>query len=419
MDLARRGVEDDEGSERLVLSMRTKISIGGICFLAVMLAVAYVGTPDAAQALRDLGQGPSPNDGNESPASSGDHRVYVLWNVTLPQERRGMVKRFEIDCLMETMDGAILAKGLCEGAEGSNIYLFKVDSEGNLSWVSEIGGRGFDYAQRVIQDERGGLLLLGRRIPWYGESQDELLLKILVDQATGEVSEDSFPVDMGAGSWWLGNMEVLTYSDDRLARLDQDGSMLAEVSLPSAWIFGIREAREEGYFVVWANITIPIPDRLNITLSRLDRNLKEVWKVPLGAGPIYPGVETVHTADDGVLVFACGLEDRTIAKYDFRGMLLWETSYLNGTGACARAIMELADGGFGVLGQGDTAGIPFVFIIRFDQDGNMLWGKTHEVGKPTNVAAGIETGEGGFVLVGGSLVLKLDAWGNKIWELSQ
>jgi len=80
-------LEERDRSERLVLSMRTKLSIGGLCFFTVIVLLAYTTTPYVATALRSLGQpgveGPGnesiqeKDPGNESIQGNPDEEVYV------------------------------------------------------------------------------------------------------------------------------------------------------------------------------------------------------------------------------------------------------------------------------------------------------------------------------------------------------
>ena len=50
-------IEEDFDTRELVLSMRAKMVLGGLCFFLLLVALAYPGVPHVAEAIRDLAQG--------------------------------------------------------------------------------------------------------------------------------------------------------------------------------------------------------------------------------------------------------------------------------------------------------------------------------------------------------------------------
>jgi hypothetical protein len=64
-----------------------------------------------------------------------------------------------------TVDGGVLLAGQTRSSnQNSEIYLVKLDSDGDLMWEGSYGGDGWDYAEYVIQTRDGGYLVVGSSI---------------------------------------------------------------------------------------------------------------------------------------------------------------------------------------------------------------------------------------------------------------
>jgi hypothetical protein len=66
--------------------------------------------------------------------------------------------------LVQTSDGGYALAGATEsfGAGGSDFWLVKTDTNGNMMWNQTYGGTDFDGAQSVVQTSDGGFALAGR-----------------------------------------------------------------------------------------------------------------------------------------------------------------------------------------------------------------------------------------------------------------
>ncbi len=77
--------ERDKDPHRLVLSMRTKVSIGGLCFLLVVGLTMYGNLPQATEAFRSVaaqGEPPGQNEGDPAPggfAQSAQYPFQYIW----------------------------------------------------------------------------------------------------------------------------------------------------------------------------------------------------------------------------------------------------------------------------------------------------------------------------------------------------
>jgi hypothetical protein len=69
----------------------------------------------------------------------------------------------EAHSIIQSSDGGYVVAGLTRsfGAGGADFYVVKLDSEGNVQWTKTIGGSGWDYARSIIQSSDGGYVVAG------------------------------------------------------------------------------------------------------------------------------------------------------------------------------------------------------------------------------------------------------------------
>lgn len=134
-------------------------------------------------------------------------------------------------------EGFLLAGSTTSFGEGnSDVYLVKIDSEGSLEWDQTYGGAGFDNCFSMVADNDGNLLLTGYTYSFGAGRFDVYLIKIDEDgeliweqpygAALDEVGRSVFLSD--DGNYFVGG-STFSYgnggSDLFLMEVDTDGNM--------------------------------------------------------------------------------------------------------------------------------------------------------------------------------------------------
>jgi len=91
----------------------------------------------------------------------------------------GGPKRDSASDIIQTFGGYILAGWTTSfGAGDYDVYILKVDEEGNLVWNMTFGGPGFDIANSIVQSWEGGFLVAGQTSgsPYLTQQRDILVL---------------------------------------------------------------------------------------------------------------------------------------------------------------------------------------------------------------------------------------------------
>lgn len=81
--------------------------------------------------------------------------------------------------VIETTDGDFVIAGTTSsyGYGGTDVYLVKIDKSGEVLWEETFGGIDFDYGNSVIEENDGGLVVVGSSASFGAESYNIYLIK--------------------------------------------------------------------------------------------------------------------------------------------------------------------------------------------------------------------------------------------------
>jgi hypothetical protein len=86
----------------------------------------------------------------------------------------------EARSIIQSRDGGYVVAGYTRsfGAGGSDFYVVKLDSSGNVQWTKTIGGGSDDEARSIIQSSDGGYVVAGRTWSFGAGSEDIYVVKL-------------------------------------------------------------------------------------------------------------------------------------------------------------------------------------------------------------------------------------------------
>jgi WD40 repeat protein len=237
-----------------------------------------------------------------------------------------------------------------------DIYLVKIDGQGNEIWSHTYGGRGMDAGNMVRQTADGGFIIVGDRADEFvteGGYQSDLVL-IKTDAEGNEV--------------W-----TRTYGDKILYMG-----------------YGVVQTPDGGYILTgWEAKTIPDRDVIAI---KTDENGEVEWSRTwdLDPGDRDGGFDLI-LKDDGHVVIAGiasmddGLRRAVLIKVDLEGNEVWIKEYEAGDKSSEFwDIMEDTDGGYVMAGgryltainRATGEAVRAGLVIKTDPDGEVLWQHT-------------------------------------------
>ena len=213
---------------------------------------------------------------------------------------------------------------------GSDVFVSKLDSDGNFVWAKSMGGTGFDFGFGIAVDGSGNV------------------------HTTGQFRSTTADFDPGPGTF---NLTSSGSSDVFVSKLDSSGNFVWAKSMGSSLSFGIAvdgsgNVHTTGSFSGTADFD-PGPGTFNLTssgdldvfVSKLDSNGNFVWAKSMrgtgfdqGRSIAVDGSGNVHT-----------------------------TGSFSGT-----ADFDPGPGTFNLFGGGNSK----VFVSKLDSDGNFVWAKS-------------------------------------------
>jgi len=300
--------------------------------------------------------------------------------------------------LIQTSDGGYTiagdTKSFGAGKADVDVYVVKLDANGNLQWTKTIGGPEIEAGKSLIQTSDGGYAIAGTTNSFGAGKADVYVVKL----------------DTNGNLQWT--KTIGGPKDDRGFSLIQtsDGGYAIAGSTTS---FGAGEA--------------------DIYVVKLDAHGNLQWTKTIGGPVSEEGSSLIQTSDGGYAIagytnsFGTGLSDVYVVKLDAHGNLQWTKTIGGPASDEGSSLIQTSDGGYAIAGYTKSFGAGFsdVYVVKLDANGNLQWTKT--IGGE-NIDEGyslIQTSDGGYAIAGTTTsfgaglldvyVVKLDANGNLQW----
>ena len=297
--------------------------------------------------------------------------------------------------IQQTSDGGYIVAGYTwSSSNREEVYILKLDANGNKVWEKTFGGSYDDRAYCIQQTSDGGYIVAGYTSSAGVGSYDVYILKL--DTNGNEVWSKTFG----------GSSDDLAYF--------------------------IQQTSDGGYVV--AGYTWSSSKWEDVYILKLDANGNKVWEKTFG-GSDNDGAYSVQQTNDGGYVaagytksFGSGWYDAYVLKLDENGNNVWEKTFGGNSWDEACSIQQTSDGGYIVAGYTSSfgSGSYDVYILKLDTSGNEVWSKTFGESSDDLAWSIQQTSDGGYIVAGYTksfgaggedvYILKLDAVGNKVWE---
>ena len=337
--------------------------------------------------------------------------------------------------MQRTKDGGYVISGYTDsfGASNYDVYLLKTDSEGNLIWNKTYGGAHSDLGYSVQETSDGGYVIAGYTRS-FGNKDDDVYL-IRVDSEGNELWSRTYGIQGTTNNveWGYSVQQTSdggyiiagrTNSSDRgekdlddvyLLKTDAEGNLIWNKTYGgdrSDEGHSVLETSDGGYVIVGE--TSSFGERAtDVYLIKIDSEGNEIWSRTYGdIEGDERGYSVQETSDGGYIVAGMSwpLEQQNpdfyLLKADSDGKKLWSRSYTGPDGHWSwdwgRSVLETGEGGYILIGEtySEVEQDQGVLLVKTDSLGNLLWSRTyggadHEYGYSI-----LETGDGGYVIAG-------------------
>jgi hypothetical protein len=306
-------------------------------------------------------------------------------------------------CVAARADGGLFVAGRTFTAQGSDVWVARLDPSGLPLWERFLGGSGGDEAASVLATADGGCLVAGVTSSFGAGGDDGWIVKLAADgsvdwqRAYGDASDQEFQALAGSpDGYYVGGT-----TEDATTGLD-------------TWVLEIDAQGD----VLWSErFAGDLEDRLR-SLSATDDGLILTSNSRSNLLPaLIPGVPFFRP---------------WVVKLDGDGNVQWQKAYNYSGGDAWAEILPVAGGGY--LAVGEILAMAFfrgdVWVVRLDEDGDVVWDRRYGDNFGTTFVdsayGAVQTADGGFAVVASTAtagagsedawVLKLDAAGLREWD---
>lgn len=267
----------------------------------------------------------------------------MLW-----QKNYGLNPDDEAYSVFQTGDDGYLVAGWTKsygpGLPEANVYLLKLDADGDTSWTKSYGGNGADYSYSARQTEDGGYIVAGSTTSWGTGAEDMLLIKF---DAAGE-------------TLWTKTFGGSFFDEAHSVDCTEDGGYIV-AGVTRSFGSGAQDS---------SNMYLVRTDSLGDTLwtrTYGDDASQSAWCVrPASTGYVVTGYHRPNGSMDA---------DMYIVRINAVGDTLW-SKLIGGTGhEDAYGIEATGDGGFIIVGHTSSygAGGTDVYLVKTDSLGIVQW----------------------------------------------
>ncbi|MBN2542318.1 T9SS type A sorting domain-containing protein [bacterium] len=338
--------------------------------------------------------------GSSNSYSPGDHDVYIV-----KTDGSGGIEWMRdygeggndyASSVLETPEGDFLIVGYTYSSTAGNtdLYLLKVDPDGDTLWTRKYGGAGYDGGNYIFHASDGYYLSIGHTTSRGAGEYDIWILKFDSDGDTlwtRTYGDTAYDVGECAVETPEGDFAVTGYAtaptggsrDLYIMKIDDAGEFIWGKSYGGDGEeigYSISQTTDGGY-VIGGRTGSFGPAGLNLFLVKTDAVGDTQWVKGFGGDDSDFGVKVCPTWDGGYLLsgytmsYGAGSTDGYLVRTDENGDTLW-TRLFGDTGIDKFFWMEpTSDGGFIITGCIGTAGTDFydLYLVKLDAEDAIEW----------------------------------------------
>ncbi len=275
----------------------------------------------------------------------------VIWQKTYG----GNWADYTLSIHRETSDGGYIMVGYTSsyGAGLADVWVIKIDSDGNIIWQKTYGGSETDWVASIIQTADGGYIMAGHTGPYIPPGYTE-------------------PPDGDFDVW--------------VVKIDSSGNIIWQKTYggegsDEAW--SIQQTPDNKFIV--AGRTNSFGVSYDFWVFKLDENGEIIWQKTYGGNSNEFGHCIQKTLDNGYIMvgytssFGAGSADVWILKLNETGDVIWQKTYGGNGWDEGNFIQQTPDGKYIVAGWTYSfgAGQNDIWLLKLDENGETMWQKTY------------------------------------------
>lgn len=272
-----------------------------------------------------------------------------------------------------TPDGNLVIAGYTRNTDqdDQDMFLVKLDLDGNQLFTAQYGQTGRDVANSVVACDDGGFVLAGYIDLMEGNGRDFVVVKLNSEGESVWQYLYSSPYSDGANS--------------------------------------IAKTSDGGYIVTGYSGADWEATQYEVILVKLDADGNESWSQIYQEDLAQHGNAVIETSDGSFVILGetgtVGASNRNVymIKTDSEGEVLWVNQFGGNGFDWGHDVVELSTGEYGVAAEADVHGTDFMntYALRISDNGDNNWDSNYGPGPFYQYSYAIEETPDGGLLVGG------------------
>jgi len=312
--------------------------------------------------------------GSTTVPPSSERDLYIVKTNEYGEEEWNQVyggSEFEEGVSVElTADGGyiVLSRTTSFGSGGEDIWLLKINQNGDEEWCQFFGGNNVDVAKEVLVSNDGGFIVFGSTNSYGNGDKDFWLIK------TDSLGEEIWNQTYG----------------------DSSGD----------YAYGISNTHDGGYILT--GITSTSEGSSDLWLIKVDPFGNEEWNQTFGGNNNETGTSVIQAEDGGFIIAGAnesinnGNRDWWLIKTNSLGIMEWDQTYGGDDYDMCNCVEATSDGGYILGGWTPSfgAGSTDIWVVKTDSMGNEEWNQTFGSHFSDWTASVKQTSDNGYIIAG-------------------
>ncbi|MDF2436665.1 MAG: lipoprotein [Bacteroidota bacterium] len=327
--------------------------------------------------------------------------------------------------VVQTADGGYLIAGTTENSDPTDLdmKITKTDAYGNIVSTKIYGGARVEYPNNMVATSDGNYLVVGFSQSFGGGDMDVYLMKI--DANGNEIFTKSYGgfgneegkeiiatadgnyIIVGASNSYTGSS---TNNDIQLFKIDPNGTLLTTRNYGTSQYESARSIKlcSDGGFVIAGKTAPSLTSNASLYLVRTNANLDTMWtRVLSGAPNSWEGKSVIVNSDNSLTL---AIDDSSVTNdSDIRIMklnsdatsIITNNRFGDNMKDIVKTLRPTNDGGYILGGISRSFGWPVdMWVIKLDGNCNLQWDKNYGGAGHEHAYSIRQTSDGGYIAVG-------------------
>jgi hypothetical protein len=324
--------------------------------------------------------------------------------------------------VQQTTDGGFIVVGntYLNGAHDKDIYIIKTTAQGNTVWEKTYGGAYHDLGVSVQEDNDGCYLIAGNTCSFGAGRTDVYLIKVDVNGDTlwtktyGGTGDDmGYSIEKTndggyiiAGATSSMGLGIPNFLNVYLIKINKNGDTLWTRTYGGVYPDIGRSVQQisDGGYIIAGYKKDPFPGDWDVYVIKTDESGDTLWTKTYGGTGNDQALSVQETSDSGYIFVGSTSSHEMrephfyIIKADVNGDTLWTKEHASGK---AYSVQQTSDGEYIIVGSiwSSAVGCHVVSLVKISVKGDTIWTRMYGCGIGYTVQ---ESSDKGYVIVGTS-----------------